>query len=162
MSRDFACFTVIAAIALGTLPVRGEDLPPPCRSRAVNVERVSNALKTDVPDGSLCLQGSATALHLEVHQTKVATVLSALANVYKLSVRSSSDLSEARDGVYAGSLERVISRLLVGYNYVIKHENSGLDIAVFDKKGEQAIVAPVVTLASQNAERAPAQVSRNH
>jgi hypothetical protein len=161
MSRDLASFTVVAAIALAVLPVRGEEMPPPCRVRAVNVERVNNGPKSDVPDGSLCLQGSATALHLEVRQTKIATVLSALAGVYKMSYRSSSALSEARDGVYAGSLDRVISSLLAGYNYVIQHESSSLYIIVFDRKGEQSVAAPVVTPVSQNSERTSAQVSRN-
>jgi hypothetical protein len=158
MSRDLARFAVIVAVTLGTAPLHAQDVPPPCRVRAVNVERANYAAKSDVADGSLCVQGGATGVRLEVRHTTITAALAALSTVYKISYRSSVTLDEARDGIYAASLEHVVSRLLDGYDYVIKHANAGLDIIVLAKKGGQP-PAPVAAQASPNRERT-AQVSR--
>ncbi len=110
--------------------------------------------------GLLCLQGGRKAVHLEVHQATVAAVLSALSTAYKISYRSSIALNETRDGVYAGSLERVITRLLNDYDYVIKPGKSTLDVLIFDEKGEQPVPAPITTEYGETPVRPAARVSR--
>jgi hypothetical protein len=157
MLRELARFAVIVAATVSAASLHAQDAPPPCRSRPVNVERAHYAAKSEV--GSLCVQGSATAVRLEVRQTTITAALSALSAVYKISYRSSVTLDEDRDGIYAGSLEHVVSRLLEGYDYVIKQADVDLDIVVFAKKGGQPSAAPVVTQVNQNRERT-AQVSR--
>lgn len=151
--------TIMIGVALSASPARADDMPPPCRLREVNVERANHALKSN--DG-LCVEGSAAAVRLEVRQQTIAAVLSALSTVYKISYRSSSTLDEARDGKYGGSLEHVISRLLDGYDYVIKHEDSHLDVLVFAKKGGQAVVAPALAEINRTVERQPERVSQHH
>jgi hypothetical protein len=159
MSRDLARLAVIAAVALSAAPLHAQDVPPPCRVRAVNVERANYALVPHAANGSLCVQGNTKAVRLEVRQTTITAALSGLSAVYNISYRSSVTLDEARDGIYAGSLEHVVSRLLDGYDYVIKHADAGLDIIVLARKGGQPVTAPVATQASPNRERT-AQVSR--
>jgi hypothetical protein len=107
------------------------------------------------------MQGSQAAVRLEVHQTTIAAVLSTLLRAYKVSYRSPIALNETRDGVYAGSLRQVISRLLIDYDHVIKTENSTLSVLIFDKTGEQAVPAPIATEVGENPVRRAA-VSRNH
>jgi hypothetical protein len=159
MSRDLTGLAVAAALVLGTVSARAQDVPP-CRSRSVNVEHADRLRKSDAAIGLLCLQGSRKAVYLEVRQASVAAVLSALSTAYKMSYRSSIALNETRDGVYAGSLGQVISRLLNDYDYVIKPGKSTLDVVIFGQKGEQAVTAPIAIEYGQTPGRPAARVSR--
>jgi hypothetical protein len=160
MSRILSAFAVIAAAALVTVGARAQDGALPCHSRLNHGALANNvdAPKSDPTGVSLCLQGAPGAVRLEVHQVALDAVLSALFAAYKVSYRSAVQLNEARDGRYEGTLRHVIARVLDGYNYVIKQENSHLEITIFNTKGKQAVVGPVITEASQN--RVPAPVSR--
>jgi hypothetical protein len=164
MPLDLTRLAVAAALMLGAVPASAQDVPPdvpPCHSRSVNVEH-AHALKSDTAAGLLCLQGSRKALYLEVRQATVAAVLSALSTAYKISYRSSVALTETRDGVYAGSLGQVISRLLSDYDYVIKPEKSTFDVSIFDEKGGQAVPAPIAAEYGDTPVRPAARSSRTH
>jgi hypothetical protein len=65
-----------------------------------------------------------------------------LAGAYNISYRSWVPLSELRSGIYAGPVSSVISDVLDGYDYAIRHENSNIDIMVFNKSGGQAVPGP--------------------
>jgi len=94
-------------------------------------------------DASLLhVQGSPAAVHLEAHRTTIAQVLSALITNYDMSYSASIPLDRMLDGTYTGSLRRVVSRVLQGYNFAIEQENAKLTVVIFDKGGEQAIAAP--------------------
>jgi hypothetical protein len=161
LRNHLAGFAAIAAAALSTPAVPAQDMAPPCLSRLlINADVVNDtrATKSDASGGVHCVRGGPTALQLEVHRTTIAAVLSALFDAFQVSYRSSVPLNETRDGTYEGSLGYVISRVLDGYNYVIKRENSNLEIIIFNKRGKQAVPGPIITEASQN--RASAPVSR--
>lgn len=150
---------LVSALVLSTVSAPAQDVPP-CRSRSVNVEHASNALKSDAAVGLLCMQGSQAAVRLEVRQTTIAAVLSTMSSAYNVSYHSSTALNETRDGVYTGSLRQVISRLLDDdYGYVIKTENSTLDVLIFAKTGKRAVPAPIAD--EVNPVRRAAIVSRN-
>jgi hypothetical protein len=157
MLRDLTGLAVLAAVALSIVPARAVETASPCRSRAVDSE---DAPRADVADGSLRLQGRPAAVRLEACRTTVAAVLSAFATTYKISYRSSIALNEAHYGTYAGPLGQVIARVLDGYDYVIKHKNSHLDVIIYGKKGEKPVAAPIVVQVSQDSARLPHQVSR--
>jgi hypothetical protein len=94
-------------------------------------------------DASLLhVQGTPAAVHLEVRQTTIAQVLAALMTAYDMSYSASIPLERLLDGTYTGSLRRVVSRVLQGYNFAIEQENAKLTVVIFDKGGEQAIAAP--------------------
>jgi hypothetical protein len=92
--------------------------------------------------GSLRVHGDAEAVQLDVRHATIADVLSALAANFNISYRSSGALNEELNGRYAGSLGQVLSRVLDGYNYLIKRENSKFSIVIFERGGEQAVAAP--------------------
>jgi hypothetical protein len=161
MSRDLTALAVVAAaLVLSTVSASAQEVPP-CRLRSVNVEHAHHVRESDAI-GLLCLQGSQKAIHLEVRQATVAAVLSALSTAYKISYHSSVALNETRDGVYAGSLGRVISRLLNDYDYVIKPEKSTLDVFIFEQKGRHAVTAPIAIEYGESPARPGARVSRTH
>jgi len=102
------------------------------------------ALPTAVPgEASVRIVGDAAALELHVHRSTVADVLSALAG-FNIRYRSPGALNEAIDGVYTGSLGRVLSRVLSGYDYAIKTDNEKLEVIVVGRSGEHAVPAPIV------------------
>jgi hypothetical protein len=92
---------------------------------------------------SLRVEGDAAALRVEVQQTALADVLSALEN-FDIRYRSSIGLDEVLSGTYAGSLGHVVARLLNGYNYATKQDGSRLEVTIFGKRGEFAVPAPIV------------------
>jgi hypothetical protein len=93
--------------------------------------------------GSLHIDGDAAALHVEVQQTTIADVLSAL-ETFNMRYRSSIGLDETLNGSYAGSLGHVVARLLNGYNYATKQDGARLEVTIFGKVGEFAVPAPIV------------------
>jgi hypothetical protein len=163
MLRNLTCLLGCLAVFLAAVSVGGasaQEAAPPCHSRLISggIAHIS-ALLSDT-GSSLCVQGGPAAVQLEVRRTTIAAALSALFAAYQVSYRSTAALDEERDGTFRGSLRYVISRLLEGYNYVIKQQNSNLAVIIFNKKGQQAIPGQVITEANQN--RVAAQVSRNH
>jgi hypothetical protein len=78
-----------------------------------------------------------------VQQTTIADVLSALES-FNIRYRSSIALNDVVNGTYAGPPGRVLSRLLVGYNYAIKQGDAEIDVIIVSRYGEQAIPAPII------------------
>jgi hypothetical protein len=66
-------------------------------------------------------------------------VLAALKATFAMSYRSAIVLDEEINGTYAGSLRRVLSRVLDGYNYVIEQNDAKLDVIIFGRRGERAV-----------------------
>jgi hypothetical protein len=92
---------------------------------------------------SLRIEGDAAALRIDVHQTTIGDVLSALEN-FNIRYRSSIGLDDVLNGTYAGSLGHVVARLLNGYNYATKQDGTRLEVTIFGKRGEFAVPAPIV------------------
>jgi hypothetical protein len=97
----------------------------------------------------LRVQGDPKAVRVDTRQSTIADVLGALAAAFNIRYRSSIALNDVRNGTYSGPLRQVISRVLDGYNYVIKYEDSKLNIIVVGKVGEQAAPAPQASTAPQ-------------
>jgi hypothetical protein len=92
------------------------------------------------PDGgSVRVRGDMAAVRLDARRTTIADVLSALNAAFDISYRSAIVLDEEINGTYAGSLRRVISRVLDGYNYVIKQGDAKLDVIILGRRGERAV-----------------------
>jgi hypothetical protein len=92
------------------------------------------------PDGaSVRVRGDMAAVRLDVRRTTIANVLSALNAAFDTSYRSSIVLDEEINGTFAGSLRRVISRVLDGYNYVIKQDDAKLAVIILGRRGERAV-----------------------
>ena len=89
------------------------------------------------------VKGDAQALELDVHQARLADVLTALAR-FNIRYRSPVVLNKVIDGTYAGPLGQVLSRLLAGYNYAIKQGDAEIDVIIVSSYGEQAVPAPII------------------
>jgi hypothetical protein len=98
---------------------------------------------SNVSGASVRVRGDAAAVRLDARRTTIAGVLSALNATFDMSYRSAIVLDEEINGTYAGSLRRVISRVLDGYNYVLKQDGSKLDVIILGKRGERAVPVAV-------------------
>jgi hypothetical protein len=86
------------------------------------------------------VEGSPASVRVTTSGDKISDVLSALAATFKVPYRTAVPLDAAADATYSGSFRQVISRLLEGYNYVIKADDAKTtEILVLGKRGEVVI-----------------------
>lgn len=90
--------------------------------------------------------GDLNALRVSASGDALSEVLSAFGTLFPVKYRSSLPLTAEVNGAYSGSFSQVVSRLLDGYNYVIKKDQGLTEILVFGKKGE-AVVPPKAPVA---------------
>jgi hypothetical protein len=89
------------------------------------------------------VEGSPAVVRVTTSRDTISDVLSALAATFNVQYRTAIPLNAAADATYSGSFRQVISRLLDGYNYTIKTDDSKTtEIVVFGKRGEAANPPP--------------------
>jgi len=88
------------------------------------------------------VEGSPAAVRITTSQDAIADVLSAVAATFNVGYRSAIPLEAPANAAYSGSFGQVVSRLLNGYNYVIKTDQGSTEIVVFGRRGEVAIPPP--------------------
>jgi hypothetical protein len=138
MTSRPSVLALAAAAALSTTLGQADELTSLHLPDLVNAEVTDKVASIPEAGGPVRVHGDRADVQVSARQATIATVLTALAATYRFSYTSSIPLDAAIDGQYAGSLGQVISRVLDGYNYVIKQENAKLDVIVFNKSGELA------------------------
>jgi hypothetical protein len=82
------------------------------------------------------VQGTATAVRIDVQQAPLSDVLKALGTNFKVRHDSLIALDEVIiGGTYSGALEEVLRRLLAGLNYVIKTREGTVEVIVIGRPG---------------------------
>jgi hypothetical protein len=77
------------------------------------------------------VHGTPQAVVVEAQNATVKEVLSALIDTFNVQVRSAADLDKRLTGTYEGTLQQTASRILSGYDFVVKSDQSGLEITLF-------------------------------
>ena len=86
------------------------------------------------------VEGSPAAVRITTSRDTISNVLSALAATFNVQYRAAIPLDAAAESTYSGSFRQVISRLLDGYNYVIKADDSKTtEIVVLGKRGDVVV-----------------------
>src|ERR1700722_3271980 len=88
------------------------------------------------------VEGGPDAVRITTGRDAIADVLAAVATNFNVRYRTAIPLDAQANAAYSGSFAQVISRLLDGYNYVIKGEQGTIEIGVFGARGEVAIPPP--------------------
>jgi hypothetical protein len=88
------------------------------------------------------VEGGPEAVRVTTSRDAIADVLAAVATNFNVRYRTAIPLDAQANAAYSGSFAQVISRLLDGYNYVIKREQGTIEIVVFGARGEVAIPPP--------------------
>ncbi len=88
------------------------------------------------------VEGPASDVHIDARDATVGDVLAALAERFGLRVRGSvGDRRISAD--FDGSLRQVITRVLDGYNYVIRTRGDGMEVMVLSTSSPHAMPAPI-------------------
>ena len=101
-------------------------------------------------------------LTVEAHDATVQQILDALGQSRTIRFQASEALSQHITGTYSGGLPRVLSRILDGYDHVIRSTSSGLQIDFVSTAQPTKFTAPVMNSVTMSAAaRTPHGVSSN-
>jgi hypothetical protein len=94
---------------------------------------VMQALSTSAR-AEIQITGEPDAIKVEAKEASVEDVLITLNKAFDLQYRSSANLSRSVSGTFTGSLQQVVSRVLLleGYNFVSESSANGVMIAVYN------------------------------
>lgn len=110
--------------------------------------------------------GEPDAVRVEARDSRVEEVLVALGASFGLQYRSTSALSRRVSGTYEGSLRRVVTRLLDGYDFVMKTGSDGIEVTVYGSATPGAAgptptaAQPAASAANTSPTQTPAQARR--
>jgi hypothetical protein len=104
------------------------------------------------------VEGSLAAVRVTTDHDAIADVLSAFAATFNVKYRTAIPLSASANTTYAGPFGQVVSRLLEGYNFMVKTNEGTTEIVVLSRRGEAAVqpAAPQPTPSNGIIERWPA------
>jgi hypothetical protein len=102
------------------------------------------------------VRGSPEAVTIEARDTSVEDVLAALSRAFDMDYQSSIDLDKPLYGTYVGPLSRVLTRILQGYNFVLKTDNRSIVVTVVGTPNSLAANPSPPGLPASGARRAPA------
>lgn len=77
------------------------------------------------------VSGNPRAVSVDAQNSSLKVILAELGKKFNFQAESSANLDKQLTGTYQGSLESVVSRLLEGYNFIIRPNQAGLDVTVF-------------------------------
>jgi hypothetical protein len=100
------------------------------------------SLTTTVSRAEVQVEGSFAAVRITTNQATISEVLATVTKAFNAKSRIAIPLETAAKASYAGSFGYVISRLLDGYDYVIKQDQGTIEIVVLEKHG----VLPIAPL----------------
>jgi hypothetical protein len=79
------------------------------------------------------VEGNPDAVRVEARDATVDEVLSAIGTAFNLHYRASTALDLPITGIYEGSLQRVISRVLEGYDFIVKSSPGNIEVVVIKR-----------------------------
>jgi hypothetical protein len=105
-----------------------------CAGRfAVLLLTVGGAAIPTTGNAKVNIEGTATEVRVTTSQDAISDVLDAFSAIFNLRYRTSAPLDAVISGIYSGSTERVISRILAGYDFTIGHNGKVIEISVYGK-----------------------------
>ncbi len=84
------------------------------------------------------IEGRADAVHLSAEDASISEVLAALSAQFNLTYTPAPELDRAVAGVYSGTLQQLLGRILDGYDYVTKTSVDGIELKVLGRSGSIA------------------------
>jgi hypothetical protein len=110
-------------------------------------------------DAEVVVDGARDQMRVSVENETLGQVLDALRRKANLRFRSTVPLNNVIGGSFSGSLGQVLSRILVGFDFVLVYKPQGVEIVVYRQSGAKPILspseAPQPEKASTVAEQAP-------
>jgi hypothetical protein len=113
-------------------------------------------------DAEVAVDGDRDQMRVTVDNDTVGRALEALGQKGNLQYHSATPLNKVIGGSFSGSLGHVLSRILVGFDFVVRYNPQGVEIFVYGESGATAIPQAPRTDASPRprpASRMPAQAA---
>jgi hypothetical protein len=85
------------------------------------------------------VEGNPAEVRVTTTRDTISDVLSAFGTTFNVQYRTAIPLDASALATYSGPLGQVISRLLDGYNYVIKTNRETTEVIVYGRSGEVSI-----------------------
>jgi hypothetical protein len=86
------------------------------------------------------VRGTPQAVVVEAQNATVQEILIALSDTFEVQFRSAANLDKRLTGTYEGTLQQAVSRVLKGYDFVVKSGRSGLEITLLGAGKPVAVV----------------------
>jgi hypothetical protein len=106
--------------------------PPSFSTSAAIVLGVGLAVVPTLALAEAQVRGTPNAVSVEAKDASVEEVLVALANVFDVHFRSAANLEKRLTGTYEGTLQQVLTRVLSGYNFIVKSGEKGVEITLLE------------------------------
>jgi hypothetical protein len=139
-----------------TMIARRPARHPTAASRAALALGILLAIAQTRSHADTQVRGTPKAVVVEAQNASVREILIALAEAFEVQFKSSSNLDKRLTGTYEGTLQQAVSRILKGYDFVVKSGAAGLEITLLGA-GEPVAVAKT-RLPQMAAATAPASV----
>ena len=91
------------------------------------------------------IEGSRSAIRVEASGASLKEVLAAPHDGFNLGYRTQVALEDSVAGTYQGSLASVASRLLIGYDFVVKISADNIEISVYRRHAPGEKIGPAIT-----------------
>jgi hypothetical protein len=88
------------------------------------------------------LSGTQDHVVLQTHEASMEEILTALRSTFDLEVSLEGATVRKFTGVYTGSVRKVLSRLLMGYDYVLRSASNGISIRLVGNSAADSSAAP--------------------
>ena len=95
-------------------------------------------------DAEVRVDGGRDEMQVRVENDTVGHVLEALGQNVSLHYRSAAPLNKVIGGAFSGSLEQVLSRVLAGYDFVVRYNMQSVELLIVGKSGAAAVPPPSV------------------
>jgi hypothetical protein len=118
------------------------------------------ALTSTAAFAGATVHGSPRAVIVEASNSSIEDILAALGKSFDIRVNSTTDLNKQLNGTYEGSLTQVVTRVLEGYNFIVKSSNGHLMVSVLGSRAGTAVAHVATPPAARTASTAaPAQAA---
>ena len=107
------------------------------------------------------ITGQPDAVRVEARDAPVDEVMAALGASFGLRYHSTVSPGRRITGTYEGSLQRVVARLLDGYNFVMKTGPGGVEVVVYGVVKPGEALAPKTAQAATPAAKTPSADAKN-
>ena len=93
-------------------------------------------------DAGVLVDGGRDTMQVRVENDTVGHVLEALGQNVSLHYRSTAPLNKVIGGRFSGSLEQVLSRVLAGYDFIVRYNGQDVELFVVGESGAAPVPPP--------------------
>lgn len=91
------------------------------------------------------VSGDPQAVRIEAQNTSIGEILSALGHEFNVHYSSSANLEKQLSGTYQGSLQRVLTRVLQGYNFIVRTKDGRIEVTVLGTRNASGTAEAAAT-----------------